>query len=243
MAENYNYTLDIQTASTPDNRVKRSYADVASPSDDGAEGLFGAPPTSRMREYSSPDNQSNLKDMSSAVHVATGSIDLKTVYDSLSTLLQPLTQKLDTQIKSINELTVQLAKQSEEVTKLKSENFRLKHRLEKAEESLHVMDCKIEDLEQYSRRSSIRFFNVSKNYKITKKPQNTEEQSEPTNESSVTFATPQPKPADMPDPIVDGGIGDQGNGYKQKVNYEQIVIDTCNEKINVSPPPLYLKKI
>ena len=109
---------------------------------------------------------------------------------------------------------------------LKSENSKLKHRVEKAEETIDYLISKTDDIEQYSRRTSIRFFNVNQNYKLTTPSISTD-----TNASSENQ---QMEPSD--NSHHSNQTSDITNQPDAKVSYENIILDICNEKINVSPP-------
>lgn len=130
-----NYTLDRLNQGTPDTRVKRTFADVVSPSD----ACGGDPPATRMKE----------------AHVTTGSANgpasipcspdlMKVICDSMQVILHPLTQQLDIQINSINNLSSELTKQKKELTELKAENNRLRNRLDKADDHIRHMFDKID---------------------------------------------------------------------------------------------------
>lgn len=226
MAHSYNYTL--VPPGSPETRSKRGHSDILSPSDENNDGLEGAPPTSRMREYTSPGPIADTQNMSYIVKSAICSPEvMKAICDNMSnmfeTMLKPLNDKLDKQVCSINTLTSDLAKQTAEVKNLKSENVRLKQRVAKAEEEIEYLYSKSDDMEQYSRRTTLRFFNVSTDYQVTKPNVHTE--------SSIS-------PKDQSDQPADHVVGNSGETGDQKVkdNFENIIIDICNNKINVSPP-------
>ena len=216
----YRYTMG-----TP---LKRSNDDVFSPTTDNEN------TTSRMRECISPGAESvsvttslsttdlaNMKDQIMSVMLDPDV--MKSIVTSVSKVLEnmllPLSKSIEKQTTSITNLTEQLTKQNQEVEALKSENKRLTNRVTLLEEKiieLETLPEKLDSLEQYSRRSSIRFVNVNKNYQLASNKQ-------------IATASPVSNIDTSPD------AKDQ-NSRNSKVTYDEIIVDICNNKIGVEPP-------
>lgn len=239
----YSYTLG-----TP---VKRTVDDILSPSDTGSEN-----PTSRMKEYTSPgieseptrpnpqDNphgclkdQDQVKDQVKAVLCDPSVMQTicLNVCKAFEHMLSPLTESIKQQTLSITNLTSELGKQNKDVQDMRSENESLKHRISVLEENVakleSELEAKIDNLEQYGRRSSIRFVNVNKKYQMTTKTN--DKQLETTPPSNVSMETTTLN--DQSD-LNTQTQSDDPKPKTVKSTYENIILDICNNKINVQPP-------
>ncbi|XP_053400745.1 uncharacterized protein LOC128557409 [Mercenaria mercenaria] len=224
--------------STPETSKKRTIDETVSPTDCPAGEHVNAPEAVRRKESFSPlaansEMQCITHDLTDLVKSAICSPEVMeaicaAVVPNLSvmftTMLKPLNDKMDAQNKTLSTMSDKLLSQNNEIKQLKAQNTKLRSALADADQDIDALECRLDDMEQYSRRTSLRFHNVSVKYKPIR-DSNTQTISESTSNATGSIQTS--------DSI------QQKNDSSNSINhldYDKIVVDLCNNVMNVNPP-------
>ena len=174
-----------QTPKTPDVNTgnKRSIDDIVSPSD-GPQGSHVNSPHPLRRKGSMPDLAKMHDESKSAVPLymhgktynvielvknavcsstcldAISTSIAPSVNDILVTALQPLIDRLDKQNETLNLMSSKIESQNTIINNLETTNKTLTKDLDSAKKRIHTLEKGLDDLEQYGRRSSLRFHRV-----------------------------------------------------------------------------------
>lgn len=166
---------------TPDVNKKRTIDSIVSPSDGPQSGHVNSPIPLRRKEYSSPDVHhldGNMQlegktfNIAELVKSAVCSSDvMKAVADAIvpslttvfQTMLAPINDKLDAQSKGLETLNSKIDNHKTVINKLTESNKRLQVEINEADDRIDSLEDRLDDMEQYGRRNSLRFHRVSIN--------------------------------------------------------------------------------
>ncbi|XP_045188032.2 uncharacterized protein LOC123545791 [Mercenaria mercenaria] len=231
------YNKDNRDFKTPEVSKKRRISELISPSDGPQGDHVNSPNPTRRKELFSPDvttesnvhpkdslqgNDINMSDLvKSAIcnkevmeAISAALVPLLTVV--FESMLRPINDKVDAQSKGLSSLNKKLDEQKQSVQEVREENRKVKMHLREAEERIDSLEKSLDDLEQYGRRTSLRFHRVP----INSPDLHCSNDAAKLPVSNYSSDSTQPKQADR----------------KNQLDTYQIVLNICNNKMNLKPP-------
>lgn len=232
---------DQSYSQTPANSRKRAAEDTVSPSD-GSQGDHVNSPHPLRRKPSISDLPTSLNNEStvqvqgktySLGELVKSAVCSREVLESISdaitpsltkvfeVIVQPLNKKVELNSADISVMQKTIDSQNSKINELKKENRYLRTRLEEAEERFENLEKNMDNLEQYGRRTSLRFHRVTLPTNVN---QSTSEQTQETQDVSDTQRS-----------TLESSQAKIKPGLKKSLNTDQIVVDLC-KKMQIEPP-------